>query len=123
MAVPGQGIMHFLHKSLDKTLPIDVDVDLIMVDFGVNDCVANFNDDYVGMAHEKLIRHVRNDMLHSPALLYVETFIAPDRALQAPQQAANMAKVHGHVTRKYDIPMVRHGWLRVGGLSTKWLVQ
>lgn len=102
--------MHFLHKSADVVLPRDLDVDLIIVDFGVNDAVTekfHFDLDYVKMAHEELIRYVRNHMMRSPALLYVETFIAPARILQAPHQAANIAEVHANVTSRYEIPMVR----------------
>lgn len=102
--------MLFLHTTIDAALPIDLDVDLVIVDFGVNDAVIenfDFNLDFVKMAHEALIRYVRNDMLRSPALLYVESFISPHRVSQAPHQASNMADIHAAVIRPYDIPMVR----------------
>lgn len=86
-----------------------VQVDLIIVDFGVNDAVIEefeYNLEYLRMAHEILIRHVRDTMNHSPALLYAESFIAPFRSLESPWQGENMAEVHASVTQKHDIPMV-----------------
>lgn len=102
--------MHFLHKSIDDVLPLDLDVDVVLVDFGINDAIIenfSFDVNYVKMAQETLIRYVRNDMLQSPALLYLENFISPRRLRSAPYQAINMADVHSEVTRPYDIPMVR----------------
>lgn len=84
-------------------------VDLIIVDFGVNDAVVeqvNFKLEYVKMAHDTLIRYVLDEMSHSPALLYTESFISPTRATQHPWQGGNMAEIHASVTQKYGIPMV-----------------
>lgn len=109
-AEKGEDSLHFLHKSIEVVLPMDLDVDLVIVDFGINDAVIekfSFNLDYVKMTHEALIRYVRNDMLHSPALLYFESFITNHRVLEAPYQATNMADLHAEVARRYDIPMVR----------------
>lgn len=99
-----------MHSDIDAALPIDLDVDLIIVDFGINDAALedfNFDLEYVKMAHEALIRHVRNRMIRSPALLYFEDFITPYWVRQVPHQASNMADIHAEVTRPYDIPMVR----------------
>lgn len=102
---------------MDVVLPMEFDVDLIIVDFGVNDAIIeemHYDLDYVRMAHEELIRYVRNDMTKSPALFYVESFIAPNQVVQNPLQATNMANVHAEVTQKYDIPMVRRAfWVDV----------
>lgn len=119
----GEGSVHFLHKPIDAVLPLDLDVDLVIVDFGVDDAVIedfDFDLDYVKMAHEALVRHVRNDMFQSPALFYVESFIAPRRVRSAPHQASNKADVHAEVARLYDIPMVRRV-LRVPSLF--WLLK
>ncbi|CAM9527033.1 unnamed protein product [Ectocarpus sp. 4 AP-2014] len=108
-SVPKYGVMQFLHKLLDKALPVDLEVDLIIVDFGVNDAIIEefeYNVEYLRMAHELLIRYVRDTMFHSPALLYAESFIAPFRSLESPWQSENMAEVHASVTQKHDIPMV-----------------
>ncbi|CAB1102602.1 unnamed protein product [Ectocarpus sp. CCAP 1310/34] len=108
-SIPGFGVMQFLLKRLDKTLPVDLEVDLIIVDFGVNDAVIElfeYNLEHLKMAHELLIRYIRYTMFHSPALLYAESFIAPSRTLQVPWQSENMAEAHASVTRKHDIPMV-----------------
>lgn len=86
-----------------------IQVDLIIVDFGVNDAIIEefeYNLEYLRMAHELLIRYVRDTMFHSPALLYAESFIAPFRSLESPWQSENMAEVHASVTQKHDIPMV-----------------
>lgn len=102
-------------------MPLDLEVDLIIVDYGVNDAVLErleFDTINVKLAHEVFISHVRNDMIHMPALLYAESFIPATRARSTPQQTRNMAEVHAAVTEKYDIPMVRGGvgpMLRMGG--------
>ena len=88
---------------------MDLEVDLIIVDFGVNDAVLEQFDSEINnvkLAHEVFIRYVRNDMINMPALLYAESFISGARTRQAPLQASNMAEVHAAVTMKYDIPMV-----------------
>ncbi len=121
-------------------------VDLVIVDFGVNDAVierVDFNLEYIRMAHEILVRHARNDMSSSPALLYAEGYIPPSHLAGTPWQSGNMAEVHAEVTRKYDIPMVRArgpqgrrflslllllragdialGWVRLGGCVSGWV--
>ena len=108
-ATPGYTILDLLHNGLHDTLPVDLEVDLIIVDYGVNDAVIeefDFDVNNVKLAHEIFILHVRNDMADMPALLYAESFISPARVRSAPLQANNMAEVHSTVTRKYDIPMV-----------------
>ncbi|CAN0249051.1 unnamed protein product [Ectocarpus sp. 12 AP-2014] len=107
-SLPGSSIMQFLHHGMDRVLPENLEVDLIIVDFGVNDAVIelfDFNVEYVKMAHDTLIRYVFDAMLHSPALLYAESFIAPHRVAQAPWQSEDMAKTHAAVTQAYGIPM------------------
>lgn len=108
-ATPGFNIGNFLHNNLRSTLPLDSDVDLIIVDYGVNDAISEqfeFDLSNVKFAHEILISHVQNDMIHMPALLYAEGYISPARLRSVPLQGGNMAEVHAAVTRKYDIPMV-----------------
>ncbi|CAM9527097.1 unnamed protein product, partial [Laminaria digitata] len=107
-AKPASSILDLLHNGLHDTLPVDLEVDLIIVDYGVNDAVFesfDFDINNVKLAHEVFILHVRNDMLHMPALLYAESFISPARVRQAPHQKSNMAEVHAEATKKYDIPM------------------
>ncbi|CBJ30204.1 conserved unknown protein [Ectocarpus siliculosus] len=107
-AVPGEGMIDFLHKTIKNVLSVDVEVDLVIVDFGVNDAILDhFDLEDVKMAHETFISHVRNAMTSKPALLYAESFIAPRLASLHPPQGSNMAEVHANVTQKYDIPMVR----------------
>ncbi|CAM9485932.1 unnamed protein product [Ectocarpus sp. 12 AP-2014] len=126
-AVPASGIFQFLHLGMDEVLPADLEVDLIIVDFGVNDAVVeqvNFKLEYVKMAHDTLIRYVLDEMSHSPALLYTESFISPIRATQHPWQGGNMAEVHASVTQKYGIPMAsfRHAvWpdIKQNSLATR----
>ena len=108
-ATPGYAILDLLHNGLHDTLPVDLEVDLVIVDYGVNDAVIevfDFDINNVKLAHELFILHVRNDMIDMPALLYAESFISPARVSAAPRQKSNMAEVHAGVTRKYDIPMV-----------------
>ncbi|CAN0305654.1 unnamed protein product, partial [Scytosiphon promiscuus] len=108
-ARPKYNVGDFLHNDLHDTFPVDVVVDLIIVDYGVNDAVLqrfDFDINNVKLAHEVLISHIRNDMIHMPALIYAENFIPDSRVRSAPQQASNMAEVHAAVTSKYDIPMV-----------------
>lgn len=107
-AKPGFNIVTFLHNDITRVLPQDSNVELIIVDYGVNDAVvdrAGLDLTQVKNAHEILIRYVRNDMERSPALLYTESFISPHRVHQMPLQGTNMAEFHGNVTQKYDIPM------------------
>ena len=88
---------------------MDLEVDLVVVDFGVNDAVLDqfhMDPNNAKLAHEVFIRYVRNEMIDMPALLYAESFISPARLRDAPLQASNMAEIHSAVTRKYDIPMV-----------------
>jgi len=95
-------------------------VDLVIVDFGVNDAVierVDFNLEYIRMAHEILIRHARNDMSSSPALIYAEGYIPPSHVVNTPWQSENMAEVHAEVTQKYDIPMVSQARGEWGGGS------
>ncbi|CAM9361671.1 unnamed protein product, partial [Laminaria digitata] len=108
-AVLGCNIGWFLHDHLHDTLPVDLEVDLIIVDFGVNDANlekfgGNLND--VRLEHEALISYVRNKMTHKPAILYAESFIPPGQVRSAPSKASNMAEVHAAAARKYDVPMV-----------------
>ena len=101
--------MDLLHNSLHDKLPVDLEVDLVIVDYGVNDAVIeifDFDINNVKLAHELFIHHVRNDMIDMPALLYAESFMAPARVIEAPRQKSNMAEVHAAVARNYDIPMV-----------------
>ncbi|MEP3108170.1 MAG: hypothetical protein ABJO54_13975, partial [Hyphomicrobiales bacterium] len=63
----------------------------------------------VKLAHEVFISHIRNCMIHMPAIMYAESFISAARIRAAKQQRGNMAEVHAAVTSKYDIPMVRRG--------------
>ncbi|CAM9468653.1 unnamed protein product [Ectocarpus fasciculatus] len=105
-AVPGEGMIDFLHRTITNVLPVDLEVDLVIVDFGVNDAILDhFNQEDVKMAHETFISHIRNAMTSNPALLYAESFIAPRLAALHPPQGSNMAEVHANVTQKYDIPM------------------
>eukprot|EP00904_Undaria_pinnatifida_P003349 jgi/Undpi1/13014/HiC_scaffold_7.g02678.m1 len=103
---------HRLQQWCDERIDdVTVEVDLIIVDFGVNDAVLEQFDmeiNNVKLAHEVFIRYVRNDMINMPALLYGLRlrFIPGARTRQAPLQASNMAEVHAAVTMKYDIPMV-----------------
>lgn len=120
--------MDFLHNNLHSTLPVELDVGLVIIDYGVNDAVIehfDFDINNVKMAHELFLEYVTTNMLHTPALLYAETFIAPERVREVPRQATNMAEIHAEVTRKYDIPMVRDalsvryhegGLFRISGL-------
>lgn len=108
-------------------------MDLIIVDFGVNDAVLeqfDMDTNNVKLAHEVFIGYVRNDMIRMPALLYAESFMSETRVRRAPLQARNMAEVHAAVTMKYDIPMVSEtGRVYVGesttvaGLHASLLVQ
>ncbi|CAM9420751.1 unnamed protein product [Ectocarpus sp. 13 AM-2016] len=105
-AVPGEGMIDFLHRTIKNVLSVDVEVDIVIVDFGVNDAILDhFDLEDVKMAHETFISHVRNVMTRKPALLYAESFIAPRLASLHPLQGGNMAEVHANVTQKYDIPM------------------
>lgn len=100
---------NFLRNDLLRTFPVDLDVDLVIVDYGVNDAIAEqfeFDVNNVELAHEVFISHVRNDMIHTPALLYAESFLSAARLRAVPHQAGNTAEVHAAVTIKYDIPMV-----------------
>lgn len=88
---------------LHATLPEDSDVDLLIVDYGVNDAVletfgGDIND--LKLQHEALISYVRNDMIHIPAILYAESFIKPVRVRQEPSQGTNMAEVY--TCRRYQ---------------------
>lgn len=118
--------MDLLHNRLHNVLPIDLEVDLVIVDYGVNDAVIeifDFDINNVKRAHELFILHVRNDMMKMPALLYAESFKSPDRVNEAPRQKSNMAEVHAAVTRKYDIPMVsQRSESCVGSLLTDGLI-
>lgn len=108
-ARPGHSIINFLHDELNTTLPAESTVDLIIVDYGINDAIIqNFNFDVrnVKIAHDYFVHYVRNTVIRSPALLYTENFIAPARLLFAPWQSINMATIHAEVTKQYDIPMV-----------------
>lgn len=108
-AIPGYTILDLLHNELHNTFPVDLEVDLVIVDYGVNDAIIekfDFDINNVKLAHEVFIRHIRNVMVDMPALLYAESFISSTRVRAAPRQAINMAEVHAAVTRKYDIPMV-----------------
>lgn len=45
-AKPGNDILDFLHNDMLDVLPEDADVDLVIVDFGVNDAIIeHFNFD------------------------------------------------------------------------------
>lgn len=118
-AKPSTNIQVFMSNHLRATLPEDSDVDLIIVDYGVNDANletfgGGIND--LKLQHEALISYVRNDMIHMPAILYAESFITPARVRQEPSQGTNMAEVHADVTRKHDVPMVSGK----GGLAFAW---
>ena len=72
-ATPAYSILDLLHNGLHDTLPVELEVDLIIVDYGVNDAIMElfrFDINNVKLAHEVFILHVRNDMIHMPALLY-----------------------------------------------------
>lgn len=108
-ANPGYSVMNLIHIQLHEVLPVDLETDLIIVDYGVNDAVLECFDlstRNVELSHEILVRYVMNDMVHKPALLYAEAFLAPCKAIEQPWQASNMAEVHRSVTKRYDIPMV-----------------
>lgn len=108
-ATPASDIKDLLHNDIRGVLPLDSDIDLILVDFGINDAVLDhfdFDLENVKRAHEVFIRYVKIDMVNSPAMLYAENYIHPLRVLRAPEQGDNMARVHADVARKHDIPMV-----------------
>ena len=109
-ARPKVNIKSFLHDDLHTVLPVESAIDLVLVDFGINDGVLGpFHSDTenVKMAHDVLIRHVRNTMNRSPAMLYMGSFIAPARVAEVPLQGTNLAEIHSEVAQRYDIPMVR----------------
>lgn len=109
-ATPAYDVSDMLHNQLRSLLPVDLEVDLIIVDYGVNDSsVQHFNFDVnnIKLAHEVFIRYVRNTMLQAPALLYAESFMTPGKSRKWPGYHTNLAEVHANVTQKYDIPMVR----------------
>lgn len=108
-ATPAYDVSDLLHNQLRSLLPVDLEVDLIIVDYGVNDSsIEHFDSDVnnIKMAHEVFVRYVRNTMLQGPALLYVENIISPNKSRRSPSCGTNLAEVHGNVTQKYDIPMV-----------------
>eukprot|EP00904_Undaria_pinnatifida_P003964 jgi/Undpi1/13569/HiC_scaffold_8.g03228.m1 len=108
-ATPGCSIQDLLHNYLRSALPVDLEVDLVLVDFGVNDAVLeqlDMDTNNVKLAHEVFIRYVRNDVISMPALLYAESFISATRLRHVPLQTSNMAELHAAVTKNHDIPMV-----------------
>lgn len=108
-ATPAFGVLNFLHNNLLSVLPVTLEVDLILVDYAVNDAlIENFDYDVENLkrAHEILLRHVRIRMQHAPAVLYVETYRPPSERKTKPLQMTNIAEVHGAVAQKYDIPVV-----------------
>lgn len=115
----------FLHNDLHDTFPVDVEVDLVIVDYGVNEAVPHrfdFDINNVKLGHETLISHVRRYMIHMPALIYAESFISSKRLREAARQAINMAEVRAPVTSKYDIPMVSGG-VGNGKCDTSFIVK
>ncbi|CAM9361818.1 unnamed protein product, partial [Laminaria digitata] len=69
-ATPAYTMLDLLHNDLLNTFPEDLEVDLIIVDYGVNDAIIeqfHFDINNVKLAHEVFIRHVINDMIHMPA--------------------------------------------------------
>lgn len=108
-ATPAHDVSDMLHNQLRTILPVDLEVDLIIADYGVNDAVVQHFGSHVKnikLAHEVFIRYVRNHMLQEPALLYAEGIMSPDRVRSTPSYGTNLAKVHAAVAKKYDIPMV-----------------
>lgn len=117
-ATPAYSVTNLLHKELHTTLPVDLDADLILVDYGINDAgiegfdlttpdgVPTHDIRSVVMAHEVFVRYLLYDMVHEPAVVYVESFLAPAKAQQYPSHTLNIAEAHRNVTQKYDIPMV-----------------
>lgn len=111
-ARPKHNFVDFLHNDLHDTFVVGVEVDLVVVDCGVNDDVLHrfdFDINNVKLGHETLISHVRSYIIHIPTLIYAKSFISAARLLFAPQQASNMAEVHAPVTSKYDILMASRG--------------
>lgn len=102
-AKPSTNIRVCMSNHLHATLPEDSDVDLIIVDYGVNG--ANLQTFGGGikdwkLQHEALMSYVRNDMIHMPAILYAESFITRVRVRQEPSQGTNMAEVY--TCRRYQ---------------------
>lgn len=109
-ATPAYDVSDLLHNQLRSILPVDLEVDLIIVDYGVNDAAVqhfDFDVNNIELAHEVLVRYVRNTMLQGPALLYAESIISPGKSRSSPLFRTNVAEIHARVTQKYDIPMVR----------------
>lgn len=104
-ALPGWSMMDYLH-NIHKKIPIDLEVDLIIVDLAVNDAVIRVFDnnvENVKLAHEVFIRYVKDEMVHKPSILYTEGFTPPN--FKDKERLRNMAEIHSEVTNKYNIPI------------------
>lgn len=98
----GTCILDLMHHVEEK-LPIDMDVDIVIIGYGVNDGFSHSKD--LQFAHEALIIHIIDKMKNKPSIIYFEDFVAPAKAIYL-NPDVNMANLDAEVTKKYDIPMV-----------------